>query len=820
MSDKSFSNQYGHFEDDGRRYVITNPKTPTPWVNVISNGRYGLVVSHNGGGFSWLDNSQLNVLTRWEMDLVRDRYGRFLYLSDLDDSTVWSLSPAPCFAPSAEHRCEHEAGATTFHTAHHGVRSEWTLAAATEAPVELWLVRVTNTTQRPRRLRIASFMEWCCGVAPDSKREFHRLFFTCEHDAALNAVIATKNMWDVPARSEREHWNRPWPYVAGHSMGGERLESPIVLCDKQRFLGRYGDTSSPAAMKPGHAGLVGPFGRFGDASAALGGDFSLAPGATATFYFLIGIGQTRGELTESLRTFSSVDTVEREIGRAKSSWIDRLSPTKVSTARGDLDLLCNHWLPYQAISGRLWGRTGYYQQSGAFGFRDQLQDSQVWLNLDPQRSRDQILLHARHQFADGSVYHWWHPLTETGLRTKCSDDYLWLAFITCQYLKETGDFSILSVNEPFVDQAAPATLLDHCERAIARTFSRLSARGIPLIGSCDWNDGLSSMGIEDRGESVWLGWFLCTILSDMERLYDRLGIDSKAAECSARRKTMIQALNTHAWDGAWYRYGTKDDGQWVGSTQSPEGRIHLNAQTWAILSDAAPADRAQQAWNSVKQHLLTDYGPLLLAPAYTVPDPTIGYITRYAPGTRENGGVYMHAATWALAAACQMKDAASAERIWNSVSPPVRGADAEAYFAEPYVVPGNVDGPLSDLPGRAGWTWYTGSAQWLRRVALEWVVGVRPTWDGLLVDPCAFASLGKVNLTRRYRGCAVTVRFDAAGFRPGTRPRVTVDGTEVEGGVVPTRMIDGKSSVAIEVTWPAEQVVVKAPASVSTGRKP
>lgn len=195
MSDTSFSNQYGHFEDDGRRYVITDPKTPTPWVNVISNGRYGMVVSHNGGGFSWLDNSQLNVLTRWEMDLVRDRYGRFLYLCDLDDSAVWSLSPAPCFAPSAEHRCVHEAGATTFHTDHHGVRSEWTLAAATEAPVELWLVRVTNTTQRQRRLRIASFMEWCCGVAPDSKREFHRLFFTCEHDPALNAVIATKNMW-------------------------------------------------------------------------------------------------------------------------------------------------------------------------------------------------------------------------------------------------------------------------------------------------------------------------------------------------------------------------------------------------------------------------------------------------------------------------------------------------------------------------------------------------------------------------------------------------------------------------------------------------
>lgn len=819
MSKHQFANQYGHFSDDGRTYVITNPGTPMPWVNVISNGRYGLVVSQNGGGFSWLDNSQLNVLTRWEMDLARDRHGKFLYLSDRANGSIWSLAPTPCAPAYDAYRCEHTAGSTTFDTQCRGIRAKWVLAAAAEAPVELWHVTLTNTTSTTRQLRISSFMEWCCGVAPDAKREFHRLFFTCEHDASLNGVIATKNMWDVPAKSEREHWNRPWPYVAGHCVGGIDFSTRIAVSDKHRFLGRYGDIASPAAMK-GAAPAAGPFGRIGDASAAVGGDFELNPGETKTLYFLLGIGESRGEVSESLRRFSSVAAVEAEIARAHAAWKERLAPTHISSSRGDVDLMCNHWLPYQAISGRLWGRTGYYQQSGAFGFRDQLQDSLVWLNLNPARTREQILLHARHQFADGSVYHWWHPLTETGLRTMCSDDYLWLAFITSQYLKETGDFSILSVQEPFVDQQTPATLLDHCERSIARAFARMSPRGIPLIGSCDWNDGLSAMGIEGRGESVWLGWFLATILADMETLYDRLGIDAKKSESAQRRKTLLAALNTHAWDGAWFRYGTKDDGQWVGSSQSSEGKIHLNAQTWAILSGGAPAERTTQAWSSVKANLLTDYGPLLLAPAYTIPDPTIGYITRYAPGARENGGVYMHAATWGLAAACKMGDAEAAERIWNSVAPPVRGKDAEAYHAEPYVVPGNVDGPLSDLPGRAGWTWYTGSAQWLRRVMLEWVIGVRPEWQGLLIQPCAFPSLGAVAFTRLYRGCKVQVKFDAAHCRPGVEPRVCVDGKEVEGGLIPSRLLEGRTSVEVDVGWPAERVVVKNAAEIPTGRTP
>ena len=299
--------------------------------------------------------------------------------------------------------------------------------------------------------------------------------------------------------------------------------------------------------------------------------------------------------------------------------------------REDFDLLNNHWLPYQAISGRLWGRTGYYQQSGARGFRDQLQDSQVWLPLDPSKTLDQIKLHATRQFQDGSVNHWWHALADFGNHTACSDDYLWLPFVTAAYIRETGDLSPLGVPIAFLDGGSPASLLEHCLRSFNRSFKRTSPRGLPLIGSCDWNDGLSALGIEEKGESVWLGMFLCKLLADWSVIAERHGAHELSADFQARRETLAEAINTYAWDetsplatsdfrlptSGWYRYGTKDSGEWVGASSSKEGKIHLNAQTWAILSGIAPPDRARAAWESVKKHLLSPFGPLLLSPAYT-----------------------------------------------------------------------------------------------------------------------------------------------------------------------------------------------------------
>lgn len=814
-SNELLPSAYGHFHGAGRAFTITDPNPPMPWVNVISNGRFGLTISHNGGGFSFFDDAQHNVLTRWEMDLVRDCYGKFLYVADLDARRVWSAAPAPCRPAFTRYACTHTMGSTRFETEHDGVRIVWTIGVAPTDAVELWHVEVTNTGASPRRLRLCSYLEWCCGVAPDAKREFHRLFFNTRYDPARRAALAGKVMWDIPPKNEKQHWNQPWPYLAAHAVHFDAMTSRIAIGDKGTFLGRYGTTASPRAMldlpKDAAADTGAHFGRFGDAAAALGGDLSLAPGQTVRGHWLIAVAQSESAMLGLLDQHRDTAKCAATIAAAESAWTSRLSRTRVSTAMPDVDLLNNHWLPYQAISGRLWGRTGYYQQSGAFGFRDQLQDSQVWLPIDPAQTRKQIMLHATRQFVDGSVNHWWHALADFGNHTACSDDYLWLPFITGNYLKETGDYGILLERTAFRDDPnLNVSLKEHARRSIERLWARRSARGLPHIGSCDWNDGLSAMGVDGQGESVWLAWFGAALLADWAHIEEHTGDAAYARTCRERRQRLIDAANAHAWDGAWYRYGTKDSGEWIGAWACAEGKIHLNAQTWAILSGGATAERAEQAWASVKAKLLTAYGPLLLAPAYTVPDPTIGYVTRYAPGSRENGGVYMHAATWALMTACKQRDAEAAGRIWASISPPTRGQNAEAYYAEPYVLPGNVDGPLSDKPGRAGWTWYSGSAAWLNRVCLEWMLGIRPVFGGLMIDPCPPAELGRVCVQRTWRGREVHVTFDAASFVPGATPTITVNGAAHEGNVLPETLVSSGGGagapISVDVSWGVAKV--------------
>lgn len=794
------ANRYGQFTGGGQAFVITDPDTPTPWTNVICNGRYGLIVSQNGGGFSFLDHCQLNVITRWNMDLVRDDSGRWLYLRDLDANRTWSLSPQPCRPRYERFSCTHRPGRTSFETEIHGIAATWELTVAASDQVELWRVTIENRTDRTRRLRLGSYFEWCCGVAPDVKREFHKLFFTTVHDRVRHAIIATKNLWEAPFGTRDDHWNRAWPHAAACAIVG--LDETFATSDKADFLGRYTPQSDPQGMREPVGGV---FGRFHDACSALGGDIELGPQESRTVSILTAIEDSQGAVGALLDRFADQRVIDAAFEASDAMWERMLRPSRVTSDMPDFDLLNSTWLAYQAICARLFARTGYYQQSGAFGYRDQLQDSQVWLPRDPARCRAQILHHAAHQFADGSVYHWWNPITETGLRSACSDDYLWLPFLTASYIRDTGDAGILSQRIGFVDDAEPVTLAEHGRRAIARALSRMSRRGLPLIGDNDWNDGLSNLGNQTDGESVWLAFFLIAVLEQFGCALRLFGDSATAEAYDAERRRLIEAVNEHAWDGRWFRRATDVDGRWLGSKDCTEGQIYLNAQTWAILADATTPDRADAAWQSVLDRLLTPYGPLLLAPAYTVPDPKIGYLTRYAPGARENGGVYMHAATWALAAACKRRDVEAVERIWKSISPPLRGRDADAYFAEPYVLPGNVDGPLSPTPGRAGWTWYTGSAAWLNRVSLEWIVGIRPTWEGLRIDPCPFAAMGRVRATRLWRGRSITVAFDAATFDPTAEPVLSVAGRRRAGCVLTEADLPASGEVHIEVAWEASR---------------
>ncbi len=784
-----FQTKYGYFRADGREYVITRPDTPRPWVNVICPGAYGTVLSQAGGGYSWRDHATFDRLTRWEQDLVRDEWGKWIYCRDRDSGGRWSLAWQPVQARPARYEYRHGIGYTTILARHQGIESELTVFVPPDEPLEIWRVRLTNRSGRRRRLDLVSYLEWNLGPAPDTHREFHRLFIETEYAAAAGALLATKRLSTIAEHGRGQPWNVEWPHVGFHAASPRPLAHE---CDKEAFLGRHGSIADPAALH--RPRLSGSCGKWLDAVGALQVGVALAPGQTREVVFTLGLADDRATALRLARRYRRPAAVEAAWERMRRFWDRRLEPLEVRTPDAAFDLLTNGWLAYQTLSSRVWGRTGYFQPGGAFGYRDQLQDSQVFLPLEPRRTREQILLHAAHQFRDGTTWHWWHPLTGEGAKKPYNDDLLWLPFVTLNYLRETADFAVLRERVPFLGpDGKPSrergTLYEHCRRAIDSFWTRLSPRGVPLMGAGDWNDGLSAIGLELRSESVWLAHFLIGILEDWAELEERLPRPDRGAVTKYRREAakMRAAVNRHFWDGDWYVRATKDSGEVIGSKRCRDGRIFLNAQTWAVLSGVVPPRRLPRMLKAMERHLYKAYGPVLLAPAYRRPDAEIGYLTRYAPGSRENGGLYTHAGLWAVQAECRLGRAERAWELYRSFCPVRRGMEPDLYKVEPYVMPGNVDGPESPHYGRGGWTWYTGSAAWTLRVGTEWLLGVRPVWDGLLVRPCLPRGWTGFTMKRTFRGSVyrITVRANAA------RPGVWVDGRRQRSDVVPA-FADGR----------------------------
>ncbi len=762
---------YGHFSEDGREYVITDPRTPRPWVNVVANPRAGFVVSQTGSGFSFLENSQLAVVTRWRQDLVEDLSGKFLYVKDADGGDFWSLSPAPAWAPFDSFACRHGLGYTTFETSRSGIEAEWTLFCHAKETAEMWRVALRNASGRPRRLRLCGYLEWCCGVAPAPRREFGKLFLETKFDADHRAIVARNHMWDVPS-PRFGHWNTSFPYVSVFSTS-EAVVS--AQGDKEAFLGRYGSLRAPATLL-GKGGAPA-FGRHEDPIAALEVEVVLAPGESRTIGFALATSESEEAAAELGSRFVEDDESRRALEEVTAGWRARLAAHRMETPEPDVRRRRQRLGALPGDRGAAVGAMRLLPAErrlrlprpapGLAGLADDR--ARALPRADPACTRPT-------SSADGSVYHWWHPLTEQGLVTRMTDDLLWLALRRRRaYLKETGDFSILADGAPFLDDPSSIPLTEHVQRAFARVFSRTSPRGLPLHRRRRLERRpFGRRSPRERGESVWLAQFLAGLLADWAEVFRRTGAPALADDFAARRVALVAALNAHAWDGGWYRRGTLDDGSVLGSAENRVGRIFLNAQTWAILNDVAPPDRAAACLAAVKEHLVTEAGALLLAPAFDRPVPEIGYITRYAPGLRENGGVYTHAATWAIAAAAKAKDAALVERLLVAIHP--ANKDPERYAAEPYVLPGNVDGPASPHHGRAGWTWYTGSAAWLHRVMAEWVFGVRPEWDGLTIDPCLPPSWSRAKMVRPWRGA--TLEIDIARGVPsgGGAVSVAVDG--------------------------------------------
>lgn len=801
-----FETRYGRFSADGREYVITRPDTPRPWSNVICPGEYGVILTQTGSGYSWKTHASFNRITRWEQDLVQDRSGRYVYCRDRESAALWSLTWQPVQAEPRGFECRHGIGWSSFRAQHHEIESRLTIFVPPRDPLEVWRVRLRNRGRTRRTLDLFTYLEWNLGPAPDTHREFHRLFIETEYDAAAGALLATKRLSTIAEHGRGQPWNVEWPHVAFHAAG---VRPEAVESDKEAFLGRYGSLANPAAVRAGR--LSGTTGKWLDGIGSLQVAVTLDPGEAREVVFTLGVADTRDEALRLARRYRARVAVDAAWEAARRHWTAALAPLRVRTPDPAFDLLTNTWLKYQAISARLRGRTGYYQPGGAFGFRDQLQDSQVFLPLDPAQTRRQILLHAAHQFADGTTWHWWHPLTEEGAKKPLNDDLLWLAFVTLNYLRETADWEVLEERIPYLGadgkpSEETGTLYDHCRRAIDSFWTRLSPRGVPRMGAGDWNDGLSAIGTRLQSESVWLAHFLVGILDEWIEMERRRAKPDRRviARYDRAAARMRAAVNRHFWDGDWYVRATKDSGEVIGSKRCREGRIYLNAQTWAILHRVVPPRRLPKLLRALEQHLYREHGPLLLAPAYHAPDPEIGYLTRYAPGSRENGGLYTHAGVWAIQAECLLGRREMAWRLYRSLCPVRRGDDPDLYRAEPYVLPGNVDGPDSPFFGRGGWTWYTGAAAWLFRVSTEWILGVRPAWDGLLVRPCLPPGWKGFRMKRRFRGATYDITVRASGRRPGVR----VDGRPFPCDLIPA-FGDGKRHV-IEVTLAAGTVKAQA----------
>jgi N,N'-diacetylchitobiose phosphorylase len=727
-----FWNGWGGFSEDGTEYVILLPRErdgvrrpPLPWVNVIANEAAGCIVSESGATHTWSGNSRENRITPWSNDPVTDPHGEALFIRDDDTGCYWSPTPGP--RPGAGgYEVRHGFGYTSFLHESHGLLQEVMIFVPVDLPARIARIRVTNRGSSNRRLSIWSYAQLVLGRhEADTRGRVETTF-----DLATGALLAVQ-----PGRDE----------FAGHVAFARAVcDTPAVpgwTADRREFIGCGGSVASPAALQRGALDEAAGAGH--DPCAALSRAFTLEPGATVTCAFALGEAVDEDAARDALARCSSVLAVDDALAAARRVWAERVSAVTIETPSPAIDLMVNGWLTYQNLGCRMWARTAFYQSGGAFGFRDQLQDSAALLYLDPAITRRQVLLHAAHQFVEGDVLHWWHPPLSKGIRTRFSDDLLWLPYITAFYTARTGDDSILDEDvryvvarllEPGEDEEfmvpevanSSGSLYEHCCRALDRSLTS-GAHGLPLMGVGDWNDGMNRVGREGRGESVWLGFFLYDILRDFARICARRGDAVRAGRYRDFRAQLCAALNDAGWDGAWYRRAFYDDGQPLGSARSDECRIDALAQSWAVLSGAAPADRAALALDNMEARLVSEADGIirLLAPAFdrTPHDP--GYIKGYLPGVRENGGQYSHGVLWAVRALAEHGRCERAALLLEMLSPVVHGGSPERaarYQVEPYVIAADIYGVAPHV-GRGGWTWYTGSAGWMYRIALESVLG-------------------------------------------------------------------------------------------------
>ena len=811
-------NGIGGFSADGREYVIApraGERPPAPWVNVLANPRFGTIVSEAGSAYTWCENAHELRLTPWHNDPVGDAGGEAIYLRDEETGQVWSPTSLPAMNASTQpgsYTTRHGFGYSVFEHVAHGIRSALQVFVALDAAVKLSVLRLTNESGRPRRISATGYVEWVLGdlrwkSAPHIVTEV----------AAQTGAIYARNRYS----NDYADW------IGFFDVDGIQRPASSFTCDRAEFIGRNGSMREPAALA--RARLSGRVGAALDPCSALQVPIALLDGESGEVAFRLGMGRSTDEADKLVARFRAADATAQTLDAVQRHWRRTLGAVQVRTPDPALDVLANGWLLYQTIACRIWARSGYYQSGGAFGFRDQLQDTMALVHTQPALLRAQLVLCASRQFGAGDVQHWWHPPQGRGVRTRISDDYLWLPLALARYVEATHDTGVLDEVVPFLDgrpvspqddsyydlpSVAPesATLYEHALRALLHGL-RFGAHGLPLMGTGDWNDGMNLVGHDGRGESVWLGFFLCEVLARFGDLARSHGDAPNASRCASERAQLQARLEAQAWDGAWYRRAYFDDGSPLGSAANAECQIDSIAQSWSVLSGTASAERGRAALDALHARLVRPDQRLvrLLDPPFDQRGPNPGYIAGYVPGVRENGGQYTHGAIWAAMAFAAL---GQRERAWgvfdliNPVHHVATPAGVARYKVEPYVVAADVYS-VAPHTGRGGWSWYTGSAGWMYRLVIESLLGLRLQTDAsgarLRLSPCLPADWPGYSLTYQYRDTSYAIEVAQQAEAPAGLVEVRVDGTLQPYGSVPLR--DDKVAHTVSV------VVSAAPAA-------
>jgi cyclic beta-1,2-glucan synthetase len=755
-----FFNGFGGFAEGGREYVVVlgeGLRTPEPWINVVANPSFGFLVSESGSGFTWSVNSHENQLTPWSNDHVTDVPGEAIYIRDETTGELWSPTALPIRDETATYVARHGQGYSRFQHGSRGIVCDLVQFVPSEDPIKISRLVLQNSSGRTRRLSVTAYAEWVLG----SSRSATAPYIVTEVDAASGALFA-RSLWSG------EFGGR----IAFADLGGRQNS---YTGDRTEFLGRNGGPERPAALAGGGP-LSRQVGAGLDPCAALQTTLELRPGAGAEIVFFLGQAENRDEVRKLLNRFRSanLDDVLRDTTRR---WDDMLGTVQVKTPDPSMDLLLNRWLLYQTLSCRMWARAAFYQLSGAYGFRDQLQDVLALGVANRGVEREHLLRAASRQFVEGDVQHWWHEPSGRGIRTRISDDLVWLPYAVINFIEATGDTAVLEELVPFLEgdtlldrqkesyfqprvSETRATLFEHCARALDHSLS-VGSHGLPLMGTGDWNDGMNRVGQQGKGESIWLGWFLHTVLWEFAKVADARGEHKRAETWRLHVSALKAVLEREGWDGEWYRRAYFDDGTPLGSAQNTECRIDSVAQSWGIISGAAERGRAVRAMDAVDNQLVRrpDGLVLLLTPPFDRDPHDPGYIKGYLPGIRENGGQYTHASVWTLIAFAALGDGDKAVELFRMVNPINRTnsrANVQRYKVEPYVVAGDVYAEPPHV-GRGGWTWYTGSASWLYRAGLEWILGFRVRGMFLSVDPCIPRSWPSYSIEFRYHSAVYKI---------------------------------------------------------------